>query len=171
VIYKGHWQSLWTHLITPSRNLVEVQWWSLFWSTSLGKWCSSYNALPTSWKHAADCWSLWNFLPWSSLFMVGKAQKSREAYLNWILCLAWRKWNGGTPLEHLPYSLDLAPRDFWAFPTMKRESQGKTFWSDLVWFYFFYWPKWTYICWVIWHFDETWYVEFLWYVYYNMWIL
>jgi transposase len=32
---------------------------------------------------------------------------------------------GGTPLEHPPYSLDLAPCDFWAFPTMKRELRGK----------------------------------------------
>jgi hypothetical protein len=31
---------------------------------------------PTSWKCAADCWSLQNFLPQSSCFMVGKAQKS-----------------------------------------------------------------------------------------------
>jgi hypothetical protein len=27
----------------------------------------------------------------------------------------------GIPLEHPPYSTDLAPCDFWAFPTMKRE--------------------------------------------------
>jgi hypothetical protein len=26
----------------------------------------------------------------------------------------------GTPLEHLPYSPDLTPCNFWAFPTMKR---------------------------------------------------
>jgi hypothetical protein len=26
-----------------------------------------------------DCWSFWNFLPWSSLFMVGKVQKSQGA--------------------------------------------------------------------------------------------
>jgi hypothetical protein len=47
--------------------------------------------------------------------------------LNWILCSAWRKWIGGTSLEHPPYSPDLAPCDFWAFPTMKRELRGKTF--------------------------------------------
>jgi hypothetical protein len=27
--------------------------------------------------------------------------------LNWILCSAWKKWTGGTPLEHPPYSPDL----------------------------------------------------------------
>jgi hypothetical protein len=31
----------------------------------------------------------------------------------------------GTSLEHPPYSPDLAPRDFWGFPTMKRELRGK----------------------------------------------
>jgi hypothetical protein len=30
---------------------------------------------------------------------------------------------GGTPLEHPPYSPDLASCDFWAFPTIKNELQ------------------------------------------------
>jgi hypothetical protein len=60
----------------PNRNFVKVRWRSLFRSTSLGKRCTSYNAPPTSRKRAADCWSLRNFLPRNSLFMVGKAQKS-----------------------------------------------------------------------------------------------
>jgi hypothetical protein len=63
-------------LITPSRNVVEVRWRSLFLSTSLGKRCNSYNAPPTSRKRAVDRWSLRNFLPRSSIFMVGKAHKS-----------------------------------------------------------------------------------------------
>jgi hypothetical protein len=33
---------------------------------------------------------------------------------------------GGTPSEHPPYSPDLAPCDFWAFPTMKRELRGQS---------------------------------------------
>jgi hypothetical protein len=74
-MYEGHLQSSWTHLITPIQNFVEAWWRSLFQSTSLGKWCTSYNAPPTSQNHAADRWSLQNFLPWSSLFVVGKAQK------------------------------------------------------------------------------------------------
>jgi hypothetical protein len=45
--------------------------------------------------------------------------------LNWILCSAWKKWIGGTPSEHPPYSPDLAPCNFWAFLTMKRELRGK----------------------------------------------
>jgi hypothetical protein len=58
-------QSSWTHLITPSRNFMEVGWRSLFRSTSLGKRCTSYNAPPTLRKRAADRWSLRNFLPQS----------------------------------------------------------------------------------------------------------
>jgi hypothetical protein len=50
--------------------------------------------------------------------------------LNRILCSAWKKWIGGTPLEHPSYSPDLAPCDFWAFPTNKRELRGKKFQSD-----------------------------------------
>jgi hypothetical protein len=77
--YKDCLKSSWTDLITPSRNFVEVRWRSRFRSTSLGKWCTSYNAPPTSWKRAADRWSLRNFLSRSSLFKVGKAQKSHGA--------------------------------------------------------------------------------------------
>jgi hypothetical protein len=72
-------QSSWTHLITPNRNFMEVRWRSLFRSTFLGKRCTSYNVPPTSRKRAADCWSLRNFLPQSSLVMDGKAQKSHGA--------------------------------------------------------------------------------------------
>jgi hypothetical protein len=32
---------------------------------------------------------------------------------------------GGTPLEHPPYSPDLASCGFWAFPTKKMELRGK----------------------------------------------
>jgi hypothetical protein len=78
-IYEGRLQSSWTHLITPSRNFVAVQWRSLFQSTSLGKRCTSYDSPPTSWKRAADRWSLRNFLRRSSLFVVEKAQKSHGA--------------------------------------------------------------------------------------------
>jgi hypothetical protein len=46
---------------------------------SFGKRCASYNTSPTSLKRAADRWSLQNSLPRSSLFIVGKAQKSHGA--------------------------------------------------------------------------------------------
>jgi hypothetical protein len=50
-----------------------------FRSTSLGKRCTSCNAPPTTRKRAVDRWSLRDFLPRSSLFMVGKVQKSHGA--------------------------------------------------------------------------------------------
>jgi hypothetical protein len=37
---------------------------------------------------------------------------------------------GGTALQHPPYSPDLAPCDFWVFPTLKRQLRGKRFSSD-----------------------------------------
>jgi len=37
---------------------------------------------------------------------------------------------GGTALKHPPYSPDLAPCDFSAFPTLKRQLGGKRFSSD-----------------------------------------
>jgi len=49
--YEGRLLSSWTHLITPSRNFVEVRWRSLLLSTSLAKRCTSYNAPPTSRKN------------------------------------------------------------------------------------------------------------------------
>jgi hypothetical protein len=63
----------------PFVNFVEVRWRSPFRSTSLDKRCTSYNAPPTSRKRAADRWSLRNFLPRSSLFMVRETQKSHGA--------------------------------------------------------------------------------------------
>jgi hypothetical protein len=63
-----------TMCITPSRNFVEARWRSLFRSTSLGKRCASYNAPPTSRKRAAGRWSLRNFLPRTSRFMVGRGR-------------------------------------------------------------------------------------------------
>jgi hypothetical protein len=75
-LYKGRLKISWTHLITPSQNFVEVWWHSLFQSTSLGKRCTSCNSPPTSWQCAADHWSLRNFMPWSSPFLVRRVQKS-----------------------------------------------------------------------------------------------
>ena len=37
---------------------------------------------------------------------------------------------GGTALQHPPYSPDLAPCDFWAFPKLKAQLRGKRFSSD-----------------------------------------
>jgi hypothetical protein len=89
----GFLKSSWTCLI-ESWNFVEVQWQSLFRSTSLGKWCTSYNSPPASRKHAAHSWSLWNFLPQSFLFMFGNAQKSHgvRSELNSVFSLEKVDW-------------------------------------------------------------------------------
>jgi hypothetical protein len=97
----------------------------------VGKRHTSYNTPPTSRKRAADRWSLGKFLASeSSLFMVGKAQKSHMARSDLNSVFDLEKWIGGTPSEHLLYSPDVAPCDFWAFPTMKMELRGKKFRSD-----------------------------------------
>jgi hypothetical protein len=67
------------------------------------------------------------FLPQSSLFTVGKAQKSDGARSELNSVFGWKKWISGTPLEDLPYSSDLAPCNFWAFPTMKMSSEARKF--------------------------------------------
>jgi hypothetical protein len=51
----------------------------LFFEVSLDKRCNSYNAPPTSRKRAAHRWSVRNFLPRSSIFMIRKAQKLHGA--------------------------------------------------------------------------------------------
>jgi hypothetical protein len=79
LMYEGRLKSSWIRLITPTRNFMVVQWRSLFRSTSLGKRCTSYNAPPTSRNRAVDRWPLRNFLPRSSLFVVGKVQKLHGA--------------------------------------------------------------------------------------------
>jgi hypothetical protein len=66
-----------------------------FKSTSLGKWRTSHNTSPTFRKCAADCWSLQNFLPWSSLFIVGKAQK-----LHGTRSGLYGRCSNGVPLIH-----------------------------------------------------------------------
>jgi hypothetical protein len=87
---------------------VEVRWRSLFRSISIGKRCTTYNAPPTSRKRAAVRWSLRNFMLRSSLSWLEKPRNRTRRNLNWLLCSAWKSWIGGTPLEHPPYSPDLA---------------------------------------------------------------
>jgi hypothetical protein len=94
-----------------------------FQSTSLGKRCTSCNAPPTSRKRATDGWSLRNFLPRSSLFMVKDAQKPHGVRSG--------LYDGSTfSKPNTEFNSDLSACDFWAFPTMKREIRGKKFRSD-----------------------------------------
>jgi hypothetical protein len=64
------------------------------------------------------------------LSLLKKPRNRMGRDMNWILCSTLKKWIGGNPLEHPPYSPDLVSCDFWAFPTMKRELRGKKFRSD-----------------------------------------
>jgi hypothetical protein len=80
---------------------------------SLDKQCSSYNTPPSSRKCAADRWSLWNFLPQSSLFMAGKGQKSHGARCG----LYGRCSTGLPPIStfsklNTEFNWDLTPWDF-----------------------------------------------------------
>jgi hypothetical protein len=128
-MYESTLQSSWARLITPGRNLVEVRWRTF---SKYLPW-QAMNFLQRSTHFSKTCCRPFitsKFLASDSNFMVGKAQNRMGRDLNWILCSAWKKWIGGTPLEHPPYNPNLAPRDFWAFPTMKRELQGNKFRSD-----------------------------------------
>jgi hypothetical protein len=130
LFYEDHFKSLWTHLITPSRNFVEVRWRSLFRVPPLASdailttlYPLLENVLQTVDHFEISCL----IAPFSWL---EKPKNRRARDLNWVLCSAWKKWIGGTPSEHSPYSPDLARCDFWAFPTMKRELRSKKFRSD-----------------------------------------
>jgi hypothetical protein len=72
---------------------------SLFRSTSLGERCTSCNAPPTSRRRAANRWSLRNFLPRSSIFMVGKAQKSHGARNELNAVFDLEKVDGWNPIR------------------------------------------------------------------------
>jgi hypothetical protein len=131
MLHEGRLQTSWTHLITRSRNFVEVRWRSLLLSTSLGNDALFTTLHPlleivlqTVDQFEISCLGA----PFSWLEKAQKSHGGRD--LNWVLCSAWEKWIGGTPSEHPLYSPDIAPCDFWAFTTMKREPRGKKFRSD-----------------------------------------
>jgi hypothetical protein len=114
-LYDGHLQSSWTHLITPSRYYVEVRWRSLFRINSLDKRCTSYNAPSTSRKRAADLSSLRNFLPRSSLFIVGKAQKSHGARSELNSVFGLEKVNRWNPIRTSAIQSESHPMRFLGF--------------------------------------------------------
>jgi hypothetical protein len=134
-LYEDHVKSSWAQLITPSQNFVEVRWRSVSRSTSLGKRCTSYNAPPTSPKRAADRWSLRNFLLRSSLFMVGKAQKSHAARseLNSVFGLEKvYRWN---PIRTSAIQSRSHPMRFLGFSNYEKgvPRQEISKWSEVKW--------------------------------------
>jgi hypothetical protein len=96
---------------------VEVRWRSLFRGTSLDNQYTPYNAPPTSWKRAADRWSLQNFLHRSSLFMVGKAQNTYgvRSELNFVFSLErLAQWNPiRTPVIQYEYVWNVEVHIHW----------------------------------------------------------
>jgi hypothetical protein len=95
----------------------------IFRSTSLGKRCISYNAPPTSRKHTVD--RGFRKVVEQAVLTSWYGSKSPE--------IAWRRmsWWGqpSSPLEHPPYSPDLAPCDFWALPTISKPPVPLSTWS------------------------------------------
>jgi hypothetical protein len=118
--YEGRLQSSWTHIISPSRNFVEVRWRSLFRSTSLGKRYASYNAPPTSRKRAADRWSFRNFLPRSSLFMVWKDPKSHGARSEFNSVFGLEKVDGWNPIRTSAIQSRSRPMRFLGFSSHEK---------------------------------------------------
>jgi hypothetical protein len=124
-LYEGHLQILWTHLMTPSRNSGGVV------TVSFSKYLPRQAMLHSLLKNVVQTVDHFKISCLGAPFSwLEKPRNWVGRDLNWILCSVWKKWIGRTPLEHLPYSPDLTPHNFWAFPTMKRELQGKKVWSD-----------------------------------------
>jgi hypothetical protein len=122
---RGPFEKFVDSLYYSESKLVEVRWRSPFRSTSLGKWCTSYNAPPTSWKRAADLWSLRNFLPRSSLFMVRKAQKSHgvRSELNSVFSLGKvDRWN---PIRTSAIQSRSRPMRFLGFSNHEKGAPGQ----------------------------------------------
>jgi hypothetical protein len=76
------------------------------------------------------------YLPWQAMHFLQHSTyfSKTELWSNLSATSALHDWRAvmnvltkisGTPLEHLQYSPDLTPCNFWAFPTMKREFQGQ----------------------------------------------
>jgi hypothetical protein len=121
-MYEGHLQSSWTHLITPSRTLRRCGDGLFFEVPPL-----TSDALLTTLRpllenvlQTVDHFEI-SFLGAPFLWLE-KPKNRMERDLNWILCSAWKNWIGGTPLEHPPYSPDLAPCDFVGFSNHEKEA-------------------------------------------------
>jgi hypothetical protein len=131
-IYDGRLKSSWTHLNTPSRNFVEVWWRSLFRSTSLGKRCTSWQRSTHFSKTCCRPLISSKFLTSELPFHGWKSQEI--AWAGWDLdCMTDVLMGSHRSTFSKPntaFNSDLAPCDFWAFPTMKRELRSKKFRSN-----------------------------------------
>jgi hypothetical protein len=102
---------------------MEVRWRSLFRRTSFGKRRTSYNAPPTSRKRAADRWSFRNFLPRSSLFMVGKSQKSHGARSELNSVFGFEKVDRRNPVRTSPIQSRSRSMRFLGFSNHEKGAQ------------------------------------------------
>jgi hypothetical protein len=81
-------------------------------------------------KCAADGWSLRNFLPWSSLFMIGKAQKSHEARSELNSLFGFEKVDRWNPIRTSAIQSRSRLMRFLGFSNHERALQGNKFLSD-----------------------------------------
>jgi hypothetical protein len=128
--YDGRLKISWTHIITPSRNFVEVRWRSLFEVPPLAS-----DALLTTLHPLLE-----NVLQTDDHFEIS----CLGAPFSWLKkprnCMGWdldcmadvlmRFHRSTFSKPNTEFNSDLAPWDFWAFPTMERELRGKKFRSD-----------------------------------------
>jgi hypothetical protein len=99
--YGGRLKSTCTRLINPSRNFVEVRWREVppFASDAL------LTTLHPLLENVLQTVNHFEFLVLELHFHGWKSPEIAWGRgLNWILCSAWKKGIGRTPLEHPPYS-------------------------------------------------------------------
>jgi hypothetical protein len=130
MIYEGCLKSLWTRLITPSRNFVEVRWRSLFRSTPV-----TSDALLTTLYPVLE-----NLLQTVDHFEISclrapfswleKPRNCKERDLDCMADVLMGFHRSTFSKPNTEFNSYLAPCDFWAFPTMKRDLRGKKFRSD-----------------------------------------
>jgi hypothetical protein len=130
-VYDAHLKRSWTHLITQESELcggaVTVSFSKYLPWQAMHFLQRSTHFL----KRAVDRSSLRNFLPRGFLFMVGNARHRIGRDLDCMADVLTGFHRSTFSKPNTELNSDLAPRDFWSFPTMKRELlRGKKFRSD-----------------------------------------
>jgi hypothetical protein len=124
----------WTHIITPSPNFVEVRCGAVRCGAKYLPWQAMHFL-----QHSTHFSKTWCGPLITSKFLASEfpfhCWKSPE--IAWagrdLDCMAdvLKGFHRSTfPKPNTEFNSDLAPCDFWAFPTVKRELRGKKFRSD-----------------------------------------
>jgi hypothetical protein len=128
--YEGRLKSSWTHPITPSRNLVQARWLSLFEVPPLAS-----NALLTTLHPLLE--NVLETVDYFEISCLGAPfswlEKPRNRIGRDLDCMAdvlMGFLRSPFSRPNTEFNSDLAPCDFWAFPTMKRELRGKKVRND-----------------------------------------